>query len=251
MSKVLKSYNINITNEEIPILNKKRELEQQKELEDIQNYAQKESISVERLQADILKNAQIQAEKMIDKAKKDSNTIKDEMTKKMEIEAKNTLDEAKKVGYDDGYKEGLNNFDDLKLELDKKIKDNELEYIEKLEDLEPKIMNFIIDTTKNILTNEFEFNPQLISLIIKKGLISVKQIKNITIYVSEKHFEYIENNKNDIINVDCEKNNIEIIKDSSLEDEDCLIETNMGTINCSFDMQLTAISKAIQHILKS
>lgn len=168
-----------------------------------------------------------------------------------EIEEKKQ--QAYNEGFDKGYEEGEKKAQDeiasIKKEAEDTLNSIKQEKEEAIKSFEPEIINFVIETTQNILTKSFEFNPQIISLLIKKGLLCIKEIKDLKIYVSEQQYDYVCENKQKILNIDTEKNNIEIIKDTSIKNTDCLIETNLGTIKCGVDEQLSSIKEALYYIL--
>ena len=56
-------------------------------------------------------------------------------------------------------------------------------------------------------------------------------------------------NKDKITNNISEKVDLEILKEASLESKECIIETQMGNIDCSLGTQLNGLLKELQLIL--
>lgn len=214
----------------------------QDDLEQIE--AQKQALLEQATQEanQIIENAKIEADQQVQQIIQQAND---------EIEEKKQ--QAYNEGFDKGYEEGEKKAQDeiasIKKEAEDTLNSIKQEKEEAIKSFEPEIINFVIETTQNILTKSFEFNPQIISLLIKKGLLCIKEIKDLKIYVSEQQYDYVCENKQKILNIDTEKNNIEIIKDTSIKNTDCLIETNLGTIKCGVDEQLSSIKEALYYIL--
>lgn len=208
---------------------------------------------IEDIKAQAIEEANQEANKIIQQAIEEANieaeNIKNQAIEEMETKA----EEFYKEGFDKGYEEGKLKAEEecilMKEEAQSIVSQAKDERQDTINNLEPEIINFIIDTTQNILTKSFEFNPSIISLLIKKGLLSIKEIKNLKILVSEDQYNYVNQNKEEILNIDTDKNNIEIIKDISLNNTDCIIETEIGTVQCSIDEQLCSIREALHYIL--
>lgn len=215
-------------------------------LEKLREEIKSEVIELAREQSDIIiKNARNEASKIIEEAKYEQEQIN--------LKISEIYDENFQKGYEDGYSEGI-----AKAELESTSMKNEAKNIllnasrerqEMIDKFEPEIVQFIIDTTKNILTNSFEFNPEIIILLIRKGLFNIKELKNLKIYISNENYNTVVENKEKILKVDFDKNNIEIIKDNSLEKTDCIIETEIGNIKCGVDDQFSSIKEALHYIL--
>lgn len=266
MSRILKASYVNIENNVI-IDNKFSPIQQETDLNEennniknqIENTQPNEVIDTEyqaqldKMKQDIIEEAKQEADLIIQQAKEnakiEAESIKKQMEEEVNIKSEEIYKESFEKGYDEGKLQAEQDFEQMKQQGQSIIDKAEQERQLTINNLEPEIINFIIDTTKNILTSSFEFNPQIISLLIKKGLLAIKEIKDLKIFVSEQEYDYVDQNKQKILETDTEKNNIEIIKDTSLKDTDCIIETSMGSIQCSIDDQLSSIKEALHYIL--
>lgn len=204
---------------------------------------------LENMQNEILEIAREQADQIIENAKNEAQNIINKANLEMEEKANQIYEESKENGFQEGFAQGTLEAEDLKNEANQILLDAiaEKERIE--QELEPELINLIIDISQKVLTEAFKINPEIISLLIKKGLNNIKELANLKIIVSEKNYEFILNNKDEILKIDTNKNNIEIIKDSSFEDDDCIIETEFGTIKCGAKEQFEGIKEALQYIL--
>lgn len=204
---------------------------------------------LENMRDEILETAREQAEKIIENAKNEAENIINQANLEIEQQAKQIYEENKENGYKEGFEKGTIEIQGLKEEANQIIS-NAIEEKEIIEQkIEPDLINLVINISQKILTNAFKINPEIISLLIKKGLQNVKELVNLKIIVSENNYEFVMSNKDEILKIDTSKNNIEIIKDSSLEDDNCIIETELGIIKCGAKEQFEGIKEALQYIL--
>ncbi|WP_250278416.1 FliH/SctL family protein [[Clostridium] colinum] len=265
MSRILKASYVNV--EKNIVIDNTFSIEQENLKQDSKENVD-ESLEVENNNSvtneEIIKQLEDTKQEIIEQANQEASEIIEQAKQEASIEAENILrqaqeeidikaDEIYKENFDKGYQEGMLKAEQecqaMKEEAEKIVLQAQEERKETINNLESEIINFIVDTTQNILTKSFEFNPQIISLLIKKGLLSIKTLKNVKVYVSEQQYDYVEQNKETIFNTNTDKNNIEIIKDTSLKDTDCIIDTEIGSIQCGIDEQLSSIKEALYYIL--
>ena len=266
MSRILKAPYINIDKNVVidNTFNVEQNIEQNVEIENDttnqdltieneQSITEEENKYLEQLKEDILAQANEEANRIIENASQEAEIkaeeIKNQAKDEMNLKAEEIYKESFEKGYEEGKIKAEKDINALKIEANSILEQAKQERENMINSLEPEIINFIIDTTQNILTNSFTFNKDIISLLIKKGLLSIKELKNLKIFVSEEQFAYVEENKQKILGIDTDKNNIEIIKDNSLGNTDCVIETEIGTIKCGVDEQLSSIKEALYYIL--
>ena len=208
---------------------------------------------VQKVKEEIISEAHIEAERIskdiIAKAEEEAQKIKDISLEEAENIKQQAYDEGFSQGSEDARKQAEQEAENIKQEANLILEKAKEEREETIKALEPEIMNFIIDISQNILTSAFKFNKDIIACLIKKGLEAVKELKNIKIYVSEQNYDYVEEHKNEILQTDANQYNIEIAKDISLDDTDCIIETEIGTIKCGLKEQLEGIKEALYYIL--
>lgn len=258
MSRILKAPYIVVDNENgIPINNKFEIYKEESLSQEVETFEEEhlkeETLDNEilgQMQQEILETAREQADIIIENAKNEANKIIENSYAEIEENANKIYLENKEIGYNEGYLNGENEAKALKNEAEQIISNAYIEKEQIERKIEPSLINLVIDISQKILTKAFEINPEIISLLIKKGLENVKDISNIKIYVSEKQYEYLIYNKDEIIGVDTNKNNIEILKNSSLEDDNCIIETEFGSIQCGAKEQFKGIKEALLYILQ-
>lgn len=185
-----------------------------------------------------------------EKAKLEAEKIIKNAMQQAEVEKQEVFEKSRKLGYQDGLDSSKEEIAKRHKEIDQKIQELEVLRDKTLIDLEKEIVNFILDLTQKVLTKSFEINPDIISFLVQKGLTQVKNFQNLKIYVSEGQYEYVEANKNDILGIDTSNYQIQIIKDTTISDTECLIETDFGTINCSLLEQFDGLKNTLKYMIK-
>lgn len=170
--------------------------------------------------------------------------------------------EAAEKGYEEGYQNGLEiakdesrkKFNELESELHAKYDSLQTDLLEKIEQekrsLEPHMLSIIEHLVQKIIGVEAQ-NQSTILFLIKSGLSEIELHGDLIIKVSHEDMDYVIENKALLSENLSEKINIEILKDLQLQKNECVIETDMGTIDCSLGIQLEALMKELRLIRES
>lgn len=153
----------------------------------------------------------------------------------------------KKSAFDEGYKVGLEKAsNDLNIFRDSlgkfmSAKQDVFEYIA------PDILELSVDIAKKIIKKELETDPQVLINIIIDVLRSVsKSEPKITIRVRPQEVQFIKDTLPNITYQYGIDSNINIIADPSMQEGDCVFQTNNGIVDASIDTQVEIIKKALE-----
>lgn len=197
----------------------------------------------------ILQEAEIKAKNIIYNAEQESRKITKKAKVFAEAESKKLYEEKKKKGYDDGYDAGRKEAEKIKQEAREYSEETKIERKRTMEEIEPSVIKLALKTAENILSSAAAVNPDVVACLIKKGLSDVKLSGDIFIHVPEKHYAEIVEKKAELGLVSDTNTKIEVIKDISLKDGDCIIETPFGNVECGIDVQFKAIKDNMMYIL--
>lgn len=188
----------------------------------------------------IVRTANENAEKLLDDAKAECERLKIQ-----------TEEDAKKLGYDEGYALGVEESEALKINA-QQVYDEAVENRDKmLKEIEPQSIDLIIKIVKKLLGDIVELKPQVIQNLIMQGLTDVTITGNIIIRVSKQDYDHVMENK-DVFLAKLEGgNNVEIIKDPALSKSDCIIETSFGNIDCSLEQQFESLKQNLYFIFNN
>jgi flagellar assembly protein FliH len=244
--------NTNIVNIELPTF----EIETETEAEEIQpeqaEEETEEELSEQEAQSrssEILEMARIQSESMIYNAEQEARDIVEKAKIEAKAECEKVYNEYMKNGYDDGYNAGKAESERLVEEAKRYREETERERKKTIDEIEPMVIRLAMRTVENILAEASPINPNIIACLIRKGLSDTKIYGDIFIHVPEEHYSEILKRRTEL-GLDSDSNaKIEIVKDMSLKSGDCIIETPFGNIDCSIDVQFSAIKENMMYLL--
>lgn len=172
----------------------------------------------------------------------EQNLINQKVQAQLEELKQKTYDEAFQLGTERGFKsatEDRNNeinqaIDDFK-SLIQSIQNmkNELIYQN-----EAHIMTTIFKIAEKVAYDHIEENPQLVLPVIRKAVNDSQEEENITIHISDKQIEFIENLKK------ISGREFDFLKNTKLEPSSeiltggCIIETNYGVIDAQIENRI-------------
>lgn len=117
-------------------------------------------------------------------------------------------------------------------------------------ELEPKMLSIIEDLVVKIVGVQ-QVSKGTIMHLIKCGLDELELHGDLVIKVSAKDLDYVIERRQELTEELSEKIKVEILKDQQLEENECIIETEMGTIDCSLGTQLEGLLKELRLIKDS
>lgn len=186
----------------------------------------------------IISNANMEARKIIEAAKMESEAIK--------ISAR---EEGYQQGYQQGLYDGKSETEDLAHQALSIKEELEFERNNLVKTIENQVIDLIIQSVNKIINCELITNKEIIKNVVCTALDKISSGENIVICVSEQDFKSVEDNKYKIISQCDNLSNFDIKKDLSLEVGDCIIETNCGSINASVEKQLQKYESTISKII--
>ncbi len=190
--------------------------------------------------------------------------------KQKTIAKKNGYDEGFKIGKDEGYNEGHNEGynegikkaeTEVSIQLSKLDDDNQIrvkelkeqlinEYSDYKATLEPKMLTIIEDLVMKLI-GEQSICKGVIVHLIKCGLDELEIHGDLVIKVSQEDLDYVIERKAELTEELSEKITVEILKDQQLSKNECVIETEMGTIESSLGVQLSGLLRELRLIKES
>lgn len=195
---------------------------------------------------ELLQQAQEEAQLILEEARLQAQAIFEE--------ASGELQSMKEEAVSKGYQEGLSQVQDeyqtkekmLHNQIEQKKQLLEEEYQTKSDRMENDILDAIIQVMNKVFQVEIKTERSLLLGLIKSTLASVEIGKKFRIRVSEKSFEDLESHKQDILDGVGSDVEMDLVKDFSLEDTDCIIETNFGVFDCGMDCHMENLIRRIK-----
>ncbi|MDA3846749.1 MAG: FliH/SctL family protein [Vallitaleaceae bacterium] len=193
---------------------------------------------------------QLSEEDIIEEAKHKAYLIIEKAKETAEIEAEMILEKAQEEGYLRGKQEADG---ELQKDQEQFLAEREAEveaYKSLVNAIEPKMVGLVISLVEKMI-GYCTVEEEVISFIIKKGFEELELTGHIVVKVSEADFDSVIQNQSKIFKNMSARTTTEVLLDYNLSRNDCIIETNMGNINCSLDTQFKALKAELTLIQQS
>lgn len=191
----------------------------------------------EKAAAKIIEEAQAKADQMINDANEYAETIKN-----------NAYEEGMNQGLEEGRVRAKAEQEQLKAEFDEECSKRYDEISKYENSLEEKFADIMIRLISKITGVLCEDRKDVIIFLIDNALHNVSKSKNITIRVSDGDFANVDSAKDKLKEKLTSDVELDIAEDSSLSENQCIIETDSGIIDCSLDAQLDNLKEKIRLI---
>lgn len=205
------------------------------ELEVVLEEEQEAEISPELSPEQLLEEARKEAEKLLEDARTEGEMIRNE-----------AYETAKKKGYDDGYRQGMAETDQMKEQLKEHQQALELDYNTKLEEMEPVVVEKVADLMEYVFRIQFSTSRAMIMHILAGALGKINISKEFAIHISREDVAVVKANHDKILAMVPNAVSVEIIEDPALVKNQCQIETDGGIFDCSLDTQMEKLIKSIK-----
>ncbi len=173
----------------------------------------------------IIENAKKEAADILEAAGKEAHKLKEE-----------ALEIARKQGYEEGMNKGRTEIQQIKNTLLEEKENQNKEYQKVLAGIEGQVGELMASLITKLTGIFVEDKTDIILYLVEKALVNEDSIEDYTIRVSREDADVVSSKKDYIEGVI--GRNIQIIADSQLTKNQCLIETESKVIDCSLDVQL-------------
>ena len=198
---------------------------------------QKLSEENEKAAAKIIEEAQAKADQIINDANEYAETIKN-----------NAYEEGMNQGLEEGKVRAKAEQEQLKAEFEEECSKRYDEISKYENSLEEKFADIMIKLISKITGVLCEDRKDVIIFLIDNALHNVSKSKNITIRVSNEDFTNVNSAKDKLKEKLSSDTELDIAEDSNLSENQCIIETDSGIIDCSLDAQIDNLKEKIRLI---
>ena len=189
-----------------------------------------------------------EAERIIAEAKAQAEAVLNQAY----LDAKNLREEAKVQGFAEAnitmQKELREKREALESEYSTRNRDLELEYISKRDNMESDLVDVILDVFNKVFHIQFDNTKHILMHLINDAILNIEGDRNFRIKVADSNVLFLENHREDILERVGHGIELEFIADSTMDGNDCLIETDSGVFDCSLGTQLENLIKDIRSL---
>ncbi len=198
--------------------------------------------------SEILLRAKQEAEILLAQAKEQAGALVGDAHK----EAEQIREDARKQGISDGKAWMEQEVAKRKAELESDYRSDrkalETEYLEKRSTMEAELVDVILTVFNKVFHIQFDNKKQILLALINDAIMNIEGEKRFRIKVAEANVLFLEKNKEEILNRVGHDIELEILADSGLDGNDCIIETDSGVFDCGLGTQLENLIKDIKSL---
>ncbi len=193
-----------------------------------------------------IESANQKAEQIIAQAKEDARVIVERAKEESDIIRTDNAQIGKKEGYEEGKRQAEAELELLKKSIEEERIKMEIEYDERLSEMEPLLIDTILTVFSKVTHVLAEDKKDLVLQLVNDVLSKTELSTEFLIRVSNADYKFLLDNRERINGVVSKKVQIEIVEDPTFKQGQCMIESDSGIYDCSLDIQLENLIEAIK-----
>ncbi len=189
---------------------------------------------------------EVDIQAMADEILSDANTQAEAIVADANAKAEGIREKAREEGHQAGYEAGLQEVEAMKAELNGHAAELDAEYEQRLQEMEPALVDTLIGIYEHIIHVSFSDQKTLIFALVQDALRGVDGGRNMIIHVSESDYGFVSMQKKELLEGVSGADTAEIISDATLKANECYIETDSGIFDCSLETQLAGLKRELR-----
>ena len=185
-------------------------------------------------------------DELIANAKEEIEKMKFHAIEELDELRKDAFEEARKQGYSEGLEKAKQEGLRMTKELDEKENFLQKQYEQELDAIEPKFIEVLTGIYEKIFEVDLSGNKEIILTLLQNSIRKIEGCKNFLVHVSRDDFSYVNENKDGLLS---ESNQVgttvDVIEDSTLNRNECMIETVNGIFDCGLNTQLGELKRKL------
>ena len=181
-------------------------------------------------EVDYVAQAKEEAERILAEAKKQAESVV--------AQAREEADSIEKAARSKGYQDG-------KEQLNQELDDD---YNDRRKHMEKDLVDVITTVFERVFHIQFADKKDILMHLIEDAILNIEDDKRFRVKVAETNVLFLEHHKEEILDRVGHDIELEILADSTMEGNDCIIETDSGVFNCSLGAQLENLIKDIRSL---
>ena len=166
---------------------------------------------------------------------------------KAETEKTQILSQARQQGYEEGLSKAKAEIEAKEREFQEKARQIEEAYQQQIDVLEPQFIDTITGIYEYIFHVELGAYRDILVHLISTTIRKLEGSHDFMIHVSREDYPYVSMQKKQmlagVVSANC---NVDVMEDSSLEKNQCMIETESGIYDCGLGTQLSELTRKLR-----
>jgi len=205
-------------------------------------------VDYKALGEEIINKAKVEADYIVKEALLEAKEIVTKASAEVQELREKTLIEAENEGYNAGITKAREEYEAL-LQEAREIKEQaSMEYKQILDSVETDAVNTILEIARKVISKELQCKENIL-LLVKEAFEKCSKDQKAVLKLSEKDYDYVNENKDQLMSMLHRSEDIELKKDLSLNEGGCVIDTPFGSIDASADMVLEKIEDDFKMLL--
>ena len=213
--------------------------------------------SYEEIEA-IYQKAQSEAEIIIINARNNAEAIMQQVevakNQWFEVERIKAEEEAKQIGYDEGFNVGKKQgYDEQqeKLEMAKQVVElAKKDYQHYIQSSEHTILELALRVSEKIINQELESNNEAFVQLVIGAIKEAREYQEVQLRVHPTQYETVLSYKEELLSIFPKETEFFIFPDDNLTPTSCMIETPSGRIDASIDSQMYEVKEKLFELLE-
>ncbi|MGN0326555.1 MAG: FliH/SctL family protein [Lachnospiraceae bacterium] len=189
------------------------------------------------------------------KMKEEAQAEIDQMKAQAAKEAEQLRMQASEQGYQDGFAQGQQkaeeecraHYQELERQLRQEEQNLKKQYQEQMEELEPALVDKLTGIYEHVLGIRLEEEKENILFLINRALGTLDSGSHYILHVSKEDYGTVKENKQMIsLETGMPEEAFEIIADATMKKGDCMIESDLGIMDCGLGTQMELLKRQLK-----
>lgn len=206
----------------------------------------------------MIQKANEEAVAIVQSAKAEAEQIQQKLASEkehwFEVERRLLEEEAKQMGYDEGYAVGKEQgYDEMKeyiMLAQNVVSSSKKDYQQYLETAEKTILELAITVAEKIMSMQMASSEETYIQLVKKAIKEAREYEHVELRIHPVQYDRVLAQKEELQGIFLKETQFFIFPDEELAEADCMIETASGRIDASIDSQLQEMKKKLNELLE-
>lgn len=186
------------------------------------------------------------AEEIAEEARLKADSMLADAAREAEMIRQNAYQEGYQKGMDAGQQEANQILQAEEVKLQELKKQLEKEYQKQISELEPVFIDALTDIYEHIFKTDLSRFRSVILYSLQNIIAGSEANRDFIIHTASEDYLYLVEKRELIMEMVSGSSTVEIIKDLTLSQGQCMVETGGGIFDCSIDTQLDGLAKELR-----
>lgn len=187
-----------------------------------------------------------EAQLLVEDAKREADELLAAAQEKAESVRNMAYEQGQKSGYEDGYRKAMAEAEEMKEQLREEARNLELDYNQRLEEMEPVLLDKILEVLDGALAIKLSEEKEILLYLLKKNMGQMGSSECFFIRASTEDIEMLRENRDLFMKGLGPDTRLDFIEDASYAPGMCQLETDGGVFDCSLDTQFNTLKKNLR-----